>query len=215
MPFPIYATEAEVPESQRDVYELREEQWHPKVPDVTTLEGTLQKERDDRKKAEKEAREARDDAATLRRMKAANAQGVSDDALQRIREEEATARKPILDENAQLKVELTKLKLTDRVQADAIKYGVMTDRIEDAMLVLGRRAALSEEGTVQYLDEAGQVTAKTAEQFHVDLKKQKPWLYAGTGSSGSDSRASSSSGDAPPVVDSRTQTHRATVHGAF
>lgn len=215
MPFPIYATEADVPDDQRDVYELRDEQWHPRVPDVTTLESTLVKERDDRKKAEKEAREAKEEAAALRRTKEARDKGVSDDELQRIRDEEATARKPILDENALLKTELNKLKLTDRVQSDAIKYGVMSDRIEDAMLILGRRAALSDEGQVQYLDEAYKVTAKTAEQFHVELKLQKPWLYSGTGSSGSDSRASSSSGDALPIADSRTQAHRVAVHGAF
>jgi hypothetical protein len=216
MPFPIYATEAEVPAEQKDVYELRDAQWHPKLVDVTRLEGTLVKVRSEKAEAERKAREVADKLATLQREHDAKAKGVTDADLQKIRDDEAAARKPILDENATLKADLRKLTLTDRVQSDALLYKVMPDRIKDAMLVFASLTALSDDRKVVYLDDAGQVTALTAERFHADQKLKRPWLYEGTIASGSDSRQSN--GTPPKPTESsaeRTAAHRSQLQGAF
>jgi hypothetical protein len=59
--------------------------------------------------------------------------------------------------------------------------------IEDAMLSLDKRTGLTEDGdTITVLDKDGKAHHGEDRRFpEVDFKKEKPWLYAGSGASGS------------------------------
>jgi hypothetical protein len=191
MPLPVFDKQEDVPEAFRPEYEERDGKWHPKVPDVQKLNSALESERTraaNEEKARKAAEKERDD---LKRAQTARDKGISEEELQKIRDEEAKARKPLEDENAALKAENDKLKRLDRVRAIALEKGVMTDRIEDAMTLLDPRTELTKEGTIAVRDKNGAVTVEKIEDFlEKTFKAEKPWLYRGSESSGSGAEGS-------------------------
>lgn len=192
MPLPVFDTQDAVPEAFRPEYEEREGKWHPKVPDVTKLNSALESERTARAEAEKAQKKAEKEAAELKRSAEARSKGITEEELQKIRDAEAAARKPIEDELASTKAENRKLKLTDRVKAKALESGVMPDRIEKAMRDLNSRVDLTEDGnSIVVKDASGKVTAETIDDFlSKTYKTEAPFFYAGSGSSGSGSEGS-------------------------
>lgn len=193
MPLPIFETQDAIPELFRSEYAERDGKWHPNVPaapDVSGLTSALEKERTKataEEKARKAAEKERDD---LKRAREAAAKGISEEELQKIRDAEALARKPIEEERDRLVAENRKLKLTDRVQALYLANGGMSDRIEDAMLVLDRRADLGDAGGIVWKDKDGNVTADEPAAFFAKLKLEKAWMFAGSGASGSGAEGS-------------------------
>ncbi len=198
MPLPTFESAEDVPEAFRAEYEEREGVWHPKAtpaPDVTRLQSALDAERGQKTEAEKERKRLEKELSDLKRKETAAQHGISDEQLEKLRNEDASKRKPIEEELATLKAENRKLKLTDRVQALALKYGIMQDRIEDAMLNLERRVDLTDGDNIVVKDKAGNVTTETVEDFLAKtFKGEKPWLYQGSGNSGSGASGSNGSG---------------------
>ena len=226
MPFQIFDKIEDIPDAQRDVYEEKDGKWHAKVPDVTNLNSALDKERTGRETEEKARKKAEKDLADVRRKEAAKEGNVSEEALQKLRDDDARKRQEEIDplklERDTLRAENTKIKKTDRVQKMWLDAGGMPDRLEDAMLSLDRRTGLTEGGdTITVLDKDGKLTTTKIEDFvKVDFKKEKPWLYAGSGGSGSGAGGSSRTGspldETPPGEQERiTATKRAQVSGAF
>lgn len=195
MPFPIYDTEDAVPEGFRTEYEERDGKWHPKVPDVTKLNSALEAERTRAATEETARKKAERELADVKRKETAAQHGITDEQLKSLRDEDAQKRKPIEDENAALKAENRKLKLTDRVQKLALDNGVMPDRIEDAMMNLERRVDLTDGDNIVVKDKAGNVTTEKVEDFLAKtFRQEKPWLYQGTGASGSGAQGSGGNG---------------------
>jgi hypothetical protein len=222
MPFQIFDKIEDIPEAQRDVYEEKDGKWHAKVPDVTNLNSALDKERTGRETEEKARKKAEKDLADLRRKATAAESNISEEQLEKLRKEDDDKRKPIQEELDKTKAELTKVKKTDRVQRLFLDSGGMPDRVEDAMLALDRRTGLTEDGnTITVLDKDGKLTTEKVEDFvKASFKKEKPWLYAGSGGSGSGAGGSSRTGspldETPPGEQERiTATKRAQVSGAF
>jgi hypothetical protein len=218
MPLPIFATEAEIPEAFRPEYEERDGQWHPRI--VSELELERQKRTtllDEKKEADRKRREAEERAERLAREEEAKRKGITDEELQRIRDAEAEARRPIEEENRKLKEQLRTIQHTDKLRAAAIAAGVLGDRIEDAMLVLERRTTLTDDGAIAVLDADGKVTAKTLQAFlEVDFQKEKPWLYEYRGGSGSGSgRSTGGGGNGAPTPDDTRARKRSEIAGAF
>jgi hypothetical protein len=220
MPFAIYDKEADVPDAQRDVYEEKDGKWHPKVPDVTNLRSALQTEREratEQERLRKAAEKERDD---LRRAEKAKAAGISDDELQKLRDDEAKARKPLEDKIAEQDKRIRQLTLTDRVKALALAAGVMPDRIKQAMKILDERTDLTDADGIVVKDEDGKVTTETIDDFLAKtFKKESPWFYAGSGASGSGASGSSGSGGGTQT-DTTTQAQalerkRQTMPGAI
>lgn len=179
----------------------------------------LEAERTARTAAEKARKDAEKERDELKRSAEARAKGVTEEELQRIRDAEAAARRPIEEERDRLAAENKKLKLTDRVQALALKHGVMADRIEDAMKLLDGRTDLGDADGIVVLDKAGKVTAEPIDDFlSKTFKKEKPWLYAGSGATGG---GSSGSEGGEPEDGSRkprskaVEAHSRTIAGAF
>jgi hypothetical protein len=219
MPLPTFPTLDEIPEAFRSEYEERNGEWHPKAPaapDVTGLTSALEKERTAARNADKARRDAEKERDDLKRTVDAKAKGISEEELQKIRDAEAAARKPIEEENVTLKADIRKLKLTDRVQALYLGNGGMKDRLEDAMNALAPRTDLGDADGIVFKDKAGQVTADDAEKFFAKHKQEKPWLYEGTGGSGSgtpiDINAPEQQRAAAPVVDRK---RRESAYGAL
>jgi hypothetical protein len=223
MPFPTYDTIDAIPEDQRDVYEEgTDKKWRAKVPDVTNLTSAIDKERTARETEEKARKKAEKDLADLRRKNTAADNNISEEQLEKLRKEDDDKRKPIQEELDKTKAELTKVKKTDRVQRLFLDSGGMPDRVEDAMLSLDRRTGLTEDGnTITVLDKDGKLTTEKVEDFvKASFKKEKPWLYAGSGGSGSGAGGSTRTGspadETPPGEQERiTATKRAQVSGAF
>lgn len=220
MPLPIFEKQDDIPEAFKSEYEEREGKWHPRVPDVTKLESALEKERTDRADEEKKRKAAEKERDELKRKQSAQQAGITDEQLQQLRAEDAEKRKPLEDENAELKAENRKLKLTDRVRTQALESGIMSDRIEDAMLVLERRTDLtSDSDSIVVLDKDGKPTSEKLEDFlTVTFKKEKPWLYTGSQSSGGGSnnppRSTAGNGERPKANQGNPD-HASTARGAF
>ena len=223
MPLPTFDSEADIPEAFRPEYELRDGKWQSK--DVAKLSSALEAERTRASTEETNRKKAEQDLAAERRAKAATEKGITAEQLEELRQADAEARKPIETENANLKAELAKLRHGDKVKALALsaEVGIMSDRIEDAMnaLVEGPRprTKLADDGvTILVLDKEGKVTTQTVEAFlKGDFKKEKPWLYTGSGASGSGATGSSGGGEGSPPVASEDQlaAKRSQVAGAF
>ena len=154
------------------------------------------------------------------------AKDISEEAYKKLQDEFARKLEeevnPLRQERDTLKAENTKIKKTDRVQKMWLDAGGMPDRLEDAMLSLDRRTGLTEDGnTITVLDKDGKLTTTKIEDFvKVDFKKEKPWLYAGSGARGSGAGGSSGAGgaadEAPEGEPERIAAKkRAQVSGAF
>jgi primosomal protein N' len=212
MPFPTYTTKEEVPEAFRDEYEEKEGKWVAKVPDVTKAQSALDAERTRAENEKKERIKAENALADMRRKDAAREGNVSEETLQKLRDEDATKRReeldPLRQERDQLKAENTKIKKTDRVQQMWLDAGGIPERREDAMLSLDKRTGLTEDGnTITVLDKDGKLTTAKVEDFiKVDFKKEKPWLYRGPGGSGSG--ALQSNGDDPEPTPATANARR-------
>ncbi len=197
MPRPIYDAQADIPKGFEEEYVERDDKkWHPKSPEELGDKGkeTLAKERKARadEKARADALEAERDALKL----AADAakKGITEAELQKIRDDEAKARKPLEDKATALEAENRKLKLTDKVRAQFAANGGMTDREEDAMDQLAKRTDLGDAGGIVYKDKTGNITAQTEKEFFEAFKIEKPWLFKGTNSSGSSAEQSEGGG---------------------
>lgn len=220
MTLPIFDTEADVPELFRPAYEERGGKWHPKVAAELELErGKRTTLLDEKKEEERKRREAEGAAAEAKRQLDAKNAGVPEAELQRLRDEDAAKRAaeltPLSTENAALKAENRKLKLTDKVRSLAIGAGVMGDRIDDAMLFLDARADLGDEGGIVWKDKDGKVTNKTPEQFFADFKIEKPYLFEFEGGSGSGTGPSRRSVATSARTNDTRETKRNVVAGAF
>jgi hypothetical protein len=221
MPLKLYDTRELVPEALRaTAIETKDSKFAVEEVDPTLGEAgkrALEAERERADTAEKARKAAEKKAADLEREKEARAKGISEEELTKIREAEALARKPIEAERDAALVENRKLKLTDRVQALALKHGVMADRLDDAMLVIEKRTDLGDAGGIVYKDKDGKVTADDAPTFFTKLKAEKGWFFAGSGASGSSATGShGSGGDATPDEKAKIAADkRAQVIGAF
>jgi hypothetical protein len=197
MPIKTYATKDEIPAELREAaLTLADGKFAvEEVVDTTKLTTALDKERQ-RAKDEKAAREAAEkERDELKQKKEAAEKGISEVELQKIKDAEAAARKPIEEENARLKAENDKLKRTDKVRSVALAKGIMQDRIDDAMSLLDARTTLTDQGNVAVKDKAGTVTTESLETFlEKTFKTEKPWLYAGPGGSGSGAGGNESGG---------------------
>lgn len=217
MPFPTYKKLEDIPEAFRGEYEEREGEFHAKADGELATEKRKRAALLDEKKAEEKKRQdAEKERDDLKRTADAKAKGISEEELQKIRDAEALARKPLEAELEQAKAENRKLKLTDRVQALALKYGVMQDRLKQAMKILDPRTDLSDAGGIVVLDEEGKVTTETIDNFlEKTFKKESPWFYKGTGAKGSVDANSTAETEVPEAKQATAAAQAATVRGSF
>ena len=230
MPFPTYEKKEDIPKGFEDLYEEKDGKFSPKVPevpDVTKLNAALETERTQRGEEEKARKKAEKDLTELRRKQAAAEGNISDEALTKLRDEDAAKRKtelePVQNELAETKAKLRKITLSDRLRTLGTAAGWLPDRIEDAMDLVQKRADLAEgsDTNIVVKDKEGKPTTEKIEDFlKSTFKKEKPWLYAGSGGSGSgaggSTRSSGAADEEPPAPESnRLNEIKSAVAGAF
>lgn len=147
---------------------------------------------------EKERKRIAKELADLKRDQAAAGKGVSAEEIERLRKEDADARKPLEDRIAALEKENRTLKLDDRVRQIGLEKGLMKTRIAKAMKDLEGRFDLASDGkTIVVKDADGKATTQTIEDFfETTYKSEAAFFYEGAGGSGSGADASSSGGSA-------------------
>ena len=224
MPLPIFDNEADIPEAFRPEYMKGEDgKWRSKADEEIEVEKRKRSVLLDEKKEEvRKRQDAERRAEEAERTVTALRSGVPEAELARIRAEEAKAREPLeqaaataaADAEAARK-ELRKVKLTDRVKTLALKHGVLTDAIDDAMLVIEPRTDLGDADGIVFKNEKGEVTAQQAEAFFADLKIKRPWFFAFSGTGGSGSQGSHSSTTVTPPGKTNRPAQAASVAGAF
>lgn len=201
MALKTYDTKDAVPEAQRAAaIETADKKWIVEEPaDTSKADEAIRKIRDEKKAAEDKLKAAEKERDDLKREKDAAAKGISAEELQKIRDEEAKKLKPVEDERDALKLENRKLKLRDRARAEAIKHGMIEERLdEDVMDAIEKRLDLASDGTtIVVKDKKGNVTSDTLDTFFTKTYKgEKAYLYKGPGGSGSGADASGTGGEA-------------------
>jgi hypothetical protein len=219
MPLPIYESADAVPEEQRDDFAEFEGKWRYKAD----IELASEKKKraillNEKKEADRLRADAENKLAESERTAEARARGISEEALEEIREKERVARKPLQDRIAELEQTNRQLTLTDRVQAMALAAGVMPDRIKQAMKILDDRTDLGNAGGIVVKNEDGSVSSETIDDFlGKTFKAESPWFYSGVQASGSGAVGSGSAGGVVPAGDQQriTEAKRVQVAGAF
>jgi hypothetical protein len=110
--------------------------------------------------------------------------------IAKIRKEIADAEekkhKDVYTERDTLSKQLRSLKMTEGLSKLALKHGVFEDRVDDAVEAALKSADLDDKGNIIILDDDGEPSAKTPDQFFTDvLKTKKAWLFKAPDASGS------------------------------
>jgi hypothetical protein len=170
------------------------------VEDVTGLKTALQKEREARAQHERDLKAEREKLAGIdideyQRLKAEADSKENDDlkAKGKIDEliEKGKLREKQLNETWQTKFdnltsELNTLRVDHRLRKAFEDGGVISDRIDDAVLHAKQVVKLTERGDLQILDKDGTPLDASIETYAKDLLKEaKPWLYQASGAGGS------------------------------
>jgi hypothetical protein len=210
-----------VPETYRELYQQQGDVFVLDAdveahPSVNSLRSTMKKERDRANELDKKLKAfgelTPEEAAELRELKRKQSEGgekekekekVDLDALRKKwRKEVDDEYAPKLKEIDTLRAENRKLKLEDRVRAQALKSGIVPEDIDDVMLITSKFFDLDEKDRIVVLDEEGDPSSVTLEQFFDEkFKKLKPKYYAGTKASGSGANGSQGAGGSGPAVD--------------
>lgn len=190
MPFPTYDKKDAIPAGAEDVYEERDGKWVPKLPDVSTLEGTLQKERNDRKAAEKAAKDEKDRADKVsREYEALKTQtGDPEEKVKKLLEkfdaDVAAATKAAADRAEKAESRVRALTLDADAKKAFIDAGGRPEKADAVLKLYKDRLDLSEDRPV-VKDEKGNVTTRAlVDFFKEDVKKDMPEFYAGTKAGG-------------------------------
>lgn len=147
----------------------------------------LDAERERADAAERERKRLEREYAALKREQEAREKGTTKEEIERLRAEDAAARKPLEDKIAALEKENRTLKLDDKVRQIALDKGIMKTRIAKAMKDLDGRFELTADGTGIIVKGAdGKATTETVEDFFTKTyKEEAPFFYEGPGGSGS------------------------------
>lgn len=198
MPLKTFDTRDAVPAEQRDkAIETKEGKFILEEPiDTKILESTLEKERQKAKDADAARKAAEKERDDLKQASEARERGISAEELQKIKDAEAAARKPLEEERDRLKAENRKLKLEDRVSQLGLDNGWLKERKAAAMKLLHGRLELADDGeTIVVKDGDGKVTAEAIGDFlKTTFKTEAPFVYQADSGSGSGAGAGSANG---------------------
>lgn len=200
MPFPIYDKKGDIPSGAEDVYEERDGKFHPKTEDTSGLKSTLEKERNERKEADKAVRAANTALEAAKRELDALKTQVGDPeakTAELLKRWEDDHKKAIAEKEAEiavLKGDLRSIKLDDAVKAEFVKNGGRPERADAALKLMRDRLDLADNRVV-VKDADGKVSTTTLTDFlGKEFRKDMPELFTGTKASGGGA-AGAQSGD--------------------
>lgn len=185
MPVASFDKKDDIPKGFEDLYEESEGKF---VLKASKLESTLEKVRDEKKAAEKRAKEAEDERADLQRKLAAASTGEAQDkvakALAKFDEDLAKEKEKHKKELETLQGELRTIKLDDRLKEAFIAAGGRPEKAAAALELTKKNFDLAENRIV-VKNEKGEVTTETAEDYYgKKYRTEMPEFYQGTKASG-------------------------------
>lgn len=185
MPVASFDKKDDIPKGFEDLYEENEGKF---VLKTSKLETTLEKVRDEKKAAEKRAKEAEDERADLQRKLAAASTGEAQDkvakALAKFDEDLAKEKEKHKQELATLQGELRTIKLDDRLKESFIKAGGRPEKAAAALELTKKNFDLADNRIV-VKNEKGEVTTETAEDYYgKKYRNEMPEFYQGTKATG-------------------------------
>jgi len=192
------------------------------MEDTSGLKSALEKERKSARDAERRLAALKDvDPDEYARLKAEAAERETKklteagefDKLREKWQKERDAEKADFDRRiAEKDLLLRKFRLDDTVRAAALKAGVIPEDLEDVMTITAKFFQLAEDGALQVLDDKGEVTPKTVEEFFTKVfKEKKPKFYAASGNSGAGTGASSGGGGPKTELQQLQEQYNAAV----
>jgi hypothetical protein len=190
MPFPTYDKKDAIPAGAEDVYEEKDGKWVPKLPDVTTLEGTLQKVRGEKSEAEKKAREAEAARTAAERerdtLKAqvGDPEGKTAELLKKFDADVAKATDAATKRAEAAEARVRALTLDDAAKKAFIDAGGRAEKADAVLKLYKDRLDLSEDRPVVKDDKGNVTTRGLVDFFKEDVKKDMPEFYAGTKAGG-------------------------------
>ncbi len=194
MPLKTFKTREEIPEAQRSkAIELKDGFVIEELPEIDNLKSALETERTRASDAEKTLKDIKKELDDLKRQQTAGDKGVTAAELERLRNEDKEARRPLEDRIAALEKENRTLKLDDRVRQIGLDKGLMKTRVAKAMKDLEGRFELDKDGNIVVKDSEGKATKLTVEEFfEKTYREEAPFFYEGVSSSGSGAEGSGS-----------------------
>jgi hypothetical protein len=152
MALPTFDKKDEIPKGFESLYEEKDGKWHAKEKDddASDLKDTLKKERDRADAAEKLTKKVTKELDALKNKQKANEAGLTDEELQKIRDD---ARKeieaelaPKLTKAEELEKENRTLKLDNAVQKMAGEAGFLSGKLGDYWKLYGDEFDLTADG---------------------------------------------------------------------
>ena len=156
------------------------------IPDVSTLESTLKKERDARKEMEKKVDALSGvDLDKYKDFIKKEEDGLSDkqksdNALKKLNERIEKMETDHKSDLAGRDAKLQKFHLDEKSRKAAIAGGVLADDLDDVMIITAGQRKLDDDGNIIMVDADGDPTARSLEDFFAkDFKESKPKYYEG------------------------------------
>jgi hypothetical protein len=206
----------EVAEAYRPAYVEREGAFYLdpekleaiEFDDKAELAGALEKERKGRKDAKAALDKYKDldpeqARAALQRLQEHDEKellnkGEFDRLMKKRQEEWSKKEEGYKQEIANRDGQLRQFTLTDKVRGAAINAGVLPDSLNDVLFLTRERFDLDEDGGIIVLDETGDRTYSTVDEFfNTSYKEQRPVYYAPHAGGGSSAKAAGTGGSDP------------------
>jgi hypothetical protein len=188
--FPTFKTKDEIPKGFESVYEEKDGVFVAKLPDLGTIEQTLATVRQEKKAAEKQAKEAGErEREALRQLDVKNATGADTDKkvaemLAKWETDKNSAVKAVQDQLDATAAKLRDVSLFDKAKAAFIAAGGRPERA-DAALKLNASALDLVDDRIVVKDETGAVTTQSVADFWGKaFRAEMPEYFAGTKATG-------------------------------
>jgi len=219
MPLPIFEKQAEIPKGFEEVYEEKDGKWHPKASDTEKLTATLDKVRQEKKAAEKAAKEADEARAELERKLTAASTGEEKDkvnkALAKFDSDLAAEKEKFQKQLDAANAELRTLKLDEKAKQAFLDAGGRPEKADAALKLKKERLDLAD-GRMVVKNDKGEVTTTTIGDFWgKEFKTEMPEFFTGTKASGGGAGGSTTAGGGSKFDDKMTAEQRlAAAHEA-
>lgn len=181
MPLPTFEKAEEIPEAFRDSYIEKDGKFVPDIEDVAPLKNAHERQKAETRAAKEQAAHLAQRLAELEQNAQAKARGITDEQLQKWREEMQAEKRPLEEKLSKYEQELRTLKLDNAVKSMMAKAGVVGPRVDALFKLVGDRFDLSEDGTPILRDKP---VADLQQYLATDVASEYPEFYASTQKAG-------------------------------
>lgn len=196
MALPVFDKMEDVPEAFRGEYEIRDGKAHPKPPVGDGGKAAIDAEREARKTAEKEAKDAKKALDDLKKENEARDANISADQLEKWKKEreDAVAAEQEKTRAAEAKLEAVEVERAVRALGADSTVNMYLERLDaDIMPLVVKMFGRTKTGELAVKGADGALTTDDPKATLLGLKKKWPFLFRGDGSTGSGAEGSNGS----------------------